>query len=193
EEGRDEEGPLEDERPARKTKAPKKKRTAKKKVVRDEPSVSGGRRKKRRKAEAADGSKGDAEADGRRHMPWLALILVLGLVELVLFGWRGEVEVCVAKDGVHDFALLGTPRTEENTRRFPTCETRLNLGMRSHYDEVKEDAVIHACRRANILFGKQAILMCAIEQEGWKQRVTTRYLPPWNPDFRKRLFWFLGD
>jgi hypothetical protein len=162
--------------------APKKKRRRKK------------RRKKRASSDKAAPSKKPDEASepaAGRRVPWIALvILVIGVAELFVFGNRGRIEICVAKDDVHDFALLGTPRNDDNTKRYPTCEKRINVGMRSRYKEAKDDAVLHACRRANIFRGKKAILMCAIEAEGWKHRETTSYVPPWDETFRERLFWF---
>jgi hypothetical protein len=121
---------------------------------------------------------------------WLVL-LAAGLFELWLFGRRGHIEVCVGRQGVHDFALLGQPRTEENTQRYPSCEKRLNIGVRSHFDELVEDGMLHACRRATILRGKDATLACAIKFEGWEHRVAVEHCPPWHDHYYQRLFWFL--
>jgi len=169
-----------------------------------EPPPPKRRRKKKRKgkgsaptAEASDATGKPAEKPAEKQERvrsgawiWLAL-LVVALVELYMFGRRGHIEVCVARQGEHDFALIGTPRTEENTRRYPTCEKRLNVGILSHFDEAKEDAMIHACRRATILRGKRAALECALAAEGWEHRETTAWCPPWHDHYYKRLFWFL--
>jgi len=187
--------------------APKPKKKRRKKRPKKPPTDAEGaarpkkKRKKKRKRPRADddadtderdeGDQEDGDEAPKRRIPWLAIILVIAAVELFLFGSRGRIEVCVAKEGVHDFALLGTPRTEDNTARYPSCETRWNIGMKSNYDELKTDAVVNACRRANIFRGKEAILTCAVEADGWKHRISADFVMPWAPQYRKRLFWFL--
>ena len=166
----------------------------KKKKRRKKASKKKRRKKKTKRLEGSDAPEPKAESDDgapKRRIPWLAIILVIAAVELFLFGSRGRIEVCVAKDGVHDFDLVGTPRTEDNTARYPSCETRLNIGMKSRYDDLETDAVVQACRRANMFRGKEAILTCAVQADGWKHRVTATFVKPWEPEYRKRLFWFL--
>ncbi len=130
------------------------------------------------------------ETPRSRRWVW-PLLLGLGLFELWLFGRRGHLDVCVAQEGVHDFALLGQDRTDENTRRYPTCEKRLNLGITSKYDEAVQEAMLRACHRANVLRGREATLLCAIQEDGWQHRVTETHCPPWHDHYRQRLFWFL--
>jgi hypothetical protein len=181
------------------------------------------RRRKRKRSQKKDGEKrrrngptagkkadddGDQPSKWSRYL-WVALV-VAGVFELWLFGYRGHIEVCVGRQGEHDFALLGTPRNDDNTRRFPTCEKRLNIGITGKFDKQQEDAMIHACRRATILRGKRAALECAIGNKGikglegikgiksidgakaWEHRTTTGWCPPWHDHYYKRLFWFLN-
>jgi hypothetical protein len=144
-----------------------------------------------RKAGKRKGTKQDRDGPGR--WVWLAL-LVIAVVEVWLFGNRGHIEVCVGREGEHDFALLGSPRNEDNTRRYPTCEKRLNVGITSHFDEARDDAMIHACRRATILRGREVALKCALAIEGWEHRLSSSWCPPWHDHYYQRLFWFLdGD
>lgn len=154
------------------------------------------RKKKKRRRKRPATSKPPAKAQPAKNWGkglWPTL-LVVGLFELWLFGRRGHLEVCVAKDGAHDFALLSEKRTDENTRRYPTCESRYNLGVVSAYDDAREEALLRACHRANILKGKDAraaTLICAIEEDGWKHRVTEAQCPPWHDHYYKRMLWFL--
>lgn len=151
------------------------------------------RRKKRpREPEASPASRPPASAPRRSasRLVWLA-ILAFGLTELWLFGRNGDLRVCVVRAGEHDLALVDTPRTDENTRRYPSCERRQNVGLRSHYAERVEDAMIHACRRATILRGRQATLDCALKRDGWEHHVEGRWVAPWEPAYYQRLFWFL--
>ncbi len=156
------------------------------------------RKRKRKSPEQEAAAPSDASSPtgdaapkpGRARYLWVVL-LGIGLLEVWLFGRRGHVEVCVAKEGVHDFALIGQKRTDANTRQYPTCDKRLNLGITSSYEDAVKDAELHACHRANILRGKEATLICAIEQEGWQHRLTEQHCPPWHDHYYKRMFWFL--
>jgi hypothetical protein len=156
----------------------------------EEPKAPRRRKKKKRQTEAKPATP-VAPKPRRRGLYWAVGLFLAALFELWLFGRRGHIEVCVGRQGEHDFALLGTPRTDENTRRYPSCEKRLNLGVTSHYDEAVEDAMLYACRRANILRGRDAILICAVKEDGWEHRVVTSWCPPWHDHYYKRLFWFL--
>lgn len=175
---------------------PRKKKRRKKKKATKKKSAT---KKATRKSAETDGADADASDDEskdegdvpKRRIPWLAIILVIAAVELFLFGNRGRIQVCVAKEGVHDFDLVDTPRTDDNAARYPSCETRLNIGMKSRYDDLKTDAVVQACRRANMFRGKEAILTCAVEADGWTHRVTADFVKPWEPEYRDKLFWFL--
>ena len=99
--------------------------------------------------------------------------------------------VTFPEPGKHDFALIGTPRDDSNTRRYPTCEKRLNIGLSSHYQEAHEDALLRACQRATVLRGKAMTIACALSLEGWQQRTEDSWCPPWHDHYYKRLFWFL--
>ncbi len=150
------------------------------------------KKKRKKKKKRAAGPPAPSRWEALRGRWWI-LLVAIGLIELYLFGSRGHVEVCVAREGVHDFALLGSERTEENTQRFPTCEARRNIGITSHYDEVVEAATIHACTRANILRSTTEKAICVIRQDGWQHRVHTAWCPPWHDHYYKRLFWFAFD
>lgn len=167
----------------------------KKKRRKKRPAASGASREGSH-AEASSAAVREAEhprevrARRRGRALWLTLLAV-GLFELWLFGRRGAIEVCVAREGEHDFALLDQPRSDENTRRYPTCERRLNVGLRSHYDERAEDAMLNACRRATILRGRDATIACALKEAGWQHRVEAEWVAPWQKESYERLLWFL--
>lgn len=160
----------------------------------DAPPAKKKRRNKRKKDKRTDApaAKPAAEPAKKEKLGaklWLVL-LAIGIAEVFLFGSRGHIEVCVARDGVHDFALLGQERNDENTQRYPTCEKRLNIGITSHFDEVLEGATIHACTRANILRSTTEKAICVIKEDGWQHRVVTDWCPPWHDHYYKRLLWF---
>lgn len=149
------------------------------------------KRKRRAKKDRAEEGKTSGEPERRR--PWWALLLVIGLIELFLFGSRGRMRVCVAHEGEHDFALVDQPRTEENTRRYPTCVKRTNVGIVSEYDDVRTEATGYACQRAAVLRPTSVLYQCILEQDGWQHRVETSFVPPWDPIYYRRLFWFAYD
>ncbi len=154
------------------------------------------RRKKRRakkKAEQEAEQAAETQAELPRRRPWWLLLLLIGLVELFLFGSRGRMRVCVAHQGEHDFALVDQPRTEENTRRYPTCVKRTNVGIVSKYDDVMTEATGYACQRAAILRPTDVLYQCILEKDGWEHRVETSFVPPWDPIYYRRLFWFAYD
>ena len=182
-----------DEAPTKKTKKRRKKKKRRRKEASADQAV-------KKDASKKDASKKGAPKKGAPKRDWGSriwiVLLALGAFELWLFGRQGHIEVCVAKEGVHDFALLGQPRTDQNTRRYPTCEKRLNVGITSRYVEALEDAQIHACRRANILRprAKEDTILCVIKEDNWKHQTTLEHCPPWHDHYYKRLFWFAyGD
>nr|ADT71695.1 beta-N-acetylglucosaminidase [uncultured organism] len=79
----------------------------------------------------------EASENARTSRWWLALVALI-VVEFWAYGKRADVEICVGKAGVHDFGLVGQERTDANRWSFPRCETRENLGLRGHFDEVVE-------------------------------------------------------
>lgn len=161
----------------------------------DESLVEPKRRRKKKKRRRKTGQEPTKAPEKRSWGKWIwPTLLIVGLFELWLFGRRGHLEVCVAKQGVHDFALLAEKRTDANTRRYPTCESRQNLGVVSSYDDARTDAVVRACHRANILRGKdarEATLICAVEEDGWQHRVTEAQCLPWHDHYYERMLWFL--
>jgi hypothetical protein len=139
----------------------------------------------------AAGSSGDsttAEKHGRGVLYWVLLVLVLLGVELYYYGSKGDIKVCVAKEGAHDFGLIGKERTDANRWKFPFCEDRVNLGLRSHYDEMGREAVKVACRRATLMHFKDEQGACNSGDKNWKRKVTSKQIPPWDRRFYRRLF-----
>jgi hypothetical protein len=119
------------------------------------------------------------------------LLLAVGIVELFVYGYRGEIEVCVGRQGVTDFALAGEPRTDENRSRYPECHRAGNVGLRGDYEDIVQEAAIHACRRATLFQGQDVLLACAAGLEPFEHRVESRFVPPWDPAYYRRLFWFI--
>ena len=99
--------------------------------------------------------------------------------------------MCVGKDGETDFALIGQERTDENRWKFPRCEARENLGLKSHYDQAVEESVKVACRGATIFHHQGETKACVAADKGWIHRIEVSHCPPWHDHFRKHLFWFL--
>jgi hypothetical protein len=127
----------------------------------------------------------------RRGIRWWWILPALLLIEFYVFGRHGYVEVCVGKADETDFTLSGEPRNDENRWKFPTCEERQNLGLRSHYDERVTEAVGVACNRATIFRFRGQKQACVDQKDGWKQEVRTRFCWPWDPNYYEHLFWFL--
>jgi len=121
---------------------------------------------------------------------WWALLAIALVVEFWMFGRRGEIQVCVGKAEVHRFELLGKARTDENRWAFPRCEKRLNLGLRSSYDAQVADATKAACRGATLFKLRKEGKPCEQATDGWKHRVRTEFVPPWDARYRRELFWF---
>ena len=134
-------------------------------------------------------SKKDKGGGGRW---WIILIAVL-VVEFYTYGRRGDIEVCVGKQDVHDFSLIGQERTDENRWKFPRCEERVNLGLRSQYDELVEDATNVACRGATLFRNRGEGPQCAKGTDGWTLQVETSYIWPWDSRYYKHLLWFLFE
>jgi hypothetical protein len=130
----------------------------------------------------------DAVQEGRGS--WLVLLACLLLVELMVYGRRGHVQVCVGRQGEHDFALLGHERRDHNRHRFPSCERRYNLGVRSHFERARDAAALHACRRATLLRPQPVTVSCAAARDGWQHRIRAEHCPPWHEHFYKKLLWF---
>ena len=128
----------------------------------------------------------------RRRIPWGWIVVAALVIEFGIYGSNGHIEVCVAKEGVHDFELLGQERTDDNRWRFPRCESRMNLGLRSTLDEKVEDAVRVACRGATMIQQRGETRSCVEAEDGWLQRIQTHPCPPWHRHFWSHLLWFLG-
>lgn len=140
--------------------------------------------------DAALASQTEARAQPRRGGRWWYLLLVVLVVEFYVYGSRGEIQVCVGKEGQHDFALLGQERTDANRWRFPRCETRENLGLRSNYDDAVEAAAKGACRGQTMLRNRGEGEACLEQKDGWSHRVQTSFIPPWDRRYYEHLLWF---
>jgi hypothetical protein len=154
--------------------------------------------------EPADGDEGETDAPAsaasskaaatppkRRRLSWWWLLPAAMIVEFYLYGHNGYIDVCVGKEGHTDFSLVGQPRTDANRWKFPRCERRTNLGLRSTYDEQVADAVKIACRQATLFRFQGEAKACEGAQEGWVHQVDTSFCPPWDPNYYQHLFWFL--
>ncbi len=133
----------------------------------------------------------DAKAAKGRGSRWWYLLLAVLLVEFYVYGSRGEIQVCVGKEGQHDFALLGQTRDDSNRWKFPRCETRENLGLRSNHDVMVEDAAKGACRGQTMLRNRGEGKACLEQADGWSHQVDTRFIPPWDRRYYEHLLWFL--
>ncbi len=121
---------------------------------------------------------------------WWALPILM-LVEFYVYGHNGRLEICVGKEGDTDFALVGQERTDQNRWKFPRCETRENLGLRSHYGERVQEGVEAACRGATIFRHQGESKACIAGEKGWQHRVEGHFVWPWDPSYYRHLFWFL--
>ncbi len=121
---------------------------------------------------------------------WLALP-VLMIVEFYMYGHNGRLEICVGKEGDTDFSLVGQERTDENRWKFPRCETRNNLGLRSEREIKVEEGTKVACRGATIFRHQGEGKACIAGEKGWIHRVEGHFVPPWEPAYYQHLFWFL--
>jgi hypothetical protein len=128
---------------------------------------------------------------GRRRISLWWLLPVAMVVEFWVYGHNGYIDVCVGKEGHTDFTLKDQARTDENRWKFPRCERRTNLGLRSHYDERVEEATKVACRGATLFRFQGEAKACEAGESGWTREVTSRFTPPWDPAYYEHLFWFL--
>jgi hypothetical protein len=125
----------------------------------------------------------------RSTLYWTIAVISLVLLELYFYGRRGALRVCVAKEGVHDWALIGQQRNDQNRWKFPFCEERRNLGLRSEFDDLAFQAVKTACHRATLMHFKNEKDSCIAMEKGWRRKVITRQIMPWEKSFYRRLFW----
>ncbi|MCA9655881.1 MAG: hypothetical protein H6712_12385 [Myxococcales bacterium] len=139
---------------------------------------------------AASASAPAARKKGWSSRLWWALPILM-IVEFYAYGRDGRLQICVGKQGHTDFALVGHERTDENRWKFPRCETRLNLGLRSQYDERVAEGIKVACRGATIFRHQGEAKACVAGEQGWEHRVDASFVPPWDPAYYEHLFWFL--
>jgi hypothetical protein len=165
----------------------KKKKKKKRRKSEGEPELTPEARAKLEQEEKA----ASEARERKRTRIWIGLVLTILCVELYVFGSRGQIEACVGREGQSDFSLIGAPRTEKNRAKVPMCETRYNVGMRSVYDEAREESLYAACRRATMIRGDRERAACFGGLAGWQQQVTTRFVWPWEKPFYQRMFWFI--
>lgn len=140
---------------------------------------------------AAPAANAESSAPKRRGGRWWMLLLGVLVIEFYVYGSRGEIEVCVGKAGEHDFALLGQERTDANRWKFPRCEQRENLGLRSNYDAMVEDAAKGACRGQTMLRNRGEGKACAEQTDGWSRQVQAHFVWPWDRRYYEHLLWFV--
>lgn len=131
-----------------------------------------------------------ARSKGWTSRLWWALPILM-IIEFYAYGHDGRLQICVGKQGHTDFSLVGQERTDENRWKFPRCETRLNLGLRSQYDEKVSEGTKVACRGATIFRHQGEAKACVAAEQGWEHRVDASFVPPWDPAYYEHLFWFL--
>jgi hypothetical protein len=141
------------------------------------------------KAPPAGEASSDGEGKGSRR--WWYVLLVVLVVEFYAYGRNGEIQVCVGKEGQHDFALIGQERDDTNRWKFPRCEVRENLGLRSQFDEMVVDATKSTCRGQTLLRNRGEGPACLEQKDGWQRQVSTRFIPPWDSRYYQHLLWFL--
>lgn len=142
--------------------------------------------------EPAAGPPASATKSARGRFSWLWWALpVLMVVEFYAYGRGGRLEICVGKQGETDFALVGQARTDDNRWKFPRCETRENLGLRSQYDAKVAEGIEVACRGATVFRHQGEAKACVAGEQGWEHRVESHFVPPWDPAYYRHLFWFL--
>ncbi|MEM9463444.1 MAG: hypothetical protein AAGF11_55400 [Myxococcota bacterium] len=141
---------------------------------------------------APDSASGSVAGEPRRRASklWWALPILM-VVEFYFYGHNGRLEICVGKEGDTDFSLVGQPRTDENRWKFPRCETRLNLGLRSQKEAKIEEGLKVACRGATIFRHQGEAKACVAKDKGWVHQIEGHFVPPWAPAYYKHLFWFL--
>ena len=114
---------------------------------------------------------------------------VLLLVELIIYGHDGHIQVCVGQKGITDFAMAGKPPTPKNIRKRPFCSERSNLGMWGKSAEQSEAALKHACGQAARYFGPKGRVACLRNDGKWTRQVTKEQIMPWDSRLYKRLLW----
>lgn len=141
---------------------------------------------------SADTERGSSSAAPRRRTSrlWWALPILM-VVEFYVYGHNGRLEICVGKEGDTDFSLVGQARTDDNRWKFPRCETRLNLGLRSQKQAKIEEGTKVACRGATIFRHQGESKACVDRAKGWVHRVEGHFVAPWEPAYYQHLFWFL--
>lgn len=150
-----------------------------------------GKRRARKSRSKDEGDADDRVRERRNTLIWVAAIGLLLTIELYLFGRNGYIDVCIGRDGITDFGLVGEPVTQETSRKAPLCQRRHNLGMQSRYDEELKAGLRQACQRANATFGTRDVMSCINGKDPWAHWIASEQVPPWHEAFYKQMLWFL--
>lgn len=176
--------------------------------VDDEPAAAKSDAEAKAKSDDAEDKEPEREAEAASDKPastkpapkeksggsrWWVILIVVLVAEFYVYGRRGEIEVCVGKQGVHDFSLMGQERTDDTRWKFPRCESRVNLGLRSQYDELVEDATNVACRGATLFRNRGEGPQCVAQESEWQRQIETSYIWPWDSRYYRHLLWFAFD
>jgi hypothetical protein len=118
----------------------------------------------------------------------VAGIAVILCVELLIYGYNAEIEVCVGIEGVTQWELKDQPKAPETYRKGPICSKRMNLGMYEGNDEQSQTALREACSRATVS-NRDALPDCIRRDKKWARQVYKKQIPPWDKRFYRRLLW----
>jgi hypothetical protein len=142
--------------------------------------------------EAPQAPKPDAETPpnwfDRTAVLWLVAITTLFCIEMYIYGRNGHIRICVGMEGVTDYTLLDTPRTDAKVSQFPFCAERLNIGMYGASEKVAEEGLNALCGRASTLLRADKT-DCIRKENGWTRKVKRENLPPWDKRVYRRLLW----
>ena len=69
----------------------------------------------------------------------------------------------------------------------------MNLGLRSQYDDLVEDATNVACRGATLFRNRGEGPQCVAQESEWQRQIETSYIWPWDSRYYEHLLWFFYD
>ena len=90
-------------------------------------------------------------------------------------------------------ALLGVALLVGAAALSAFAMSRVNLGLRSQYDELVEDATNVACRGATLFRNRGEGPQCVAGEQGWTKQVETSYIWPWDSRYYEHLLWFIFE
>lgn len=120
---------------------------------------------------------------------WVLGIFVILSVELYIYGYNGDIRVCVGVESLTDYGLRDEPRTQANAKHHPFCAERLNLGMWSSSAEQAQAALEDACSAAARVVGQERRQHCLRRDEPWTRFVEKHHVMPWDSRLYRRLLW----